>query len=294
LPDGPGFYRANLVELTCGVDHRCRAALPRLTKAEPKELREEIAGAIENLLIADDKETRRRAVEALSVWSTSDLVPLLIDLLEDESGDVRAAAIEALAEREDPRAHGPVAQCLGRSTEEGRAAAEYLKRMGAKAEQALLPCLEHEDIRARLKALELLAEFGTPETKLAAAIAALDDSESIVRSRACSILEELKDARAVEPLVELFFDHSVHASDCLIAHGPAAEEAVLKLLSDWRRDVVRGAVKILEKIGTEKSIPALMVLSQSNDISLRGAVNAAGKAIVAREGIEIPPDGVPR
>ena len=71
------------------------------------------------------------------------------------------------------------------------------------------------------------------------------------------------------------------AADALVAFGPAAEEAVLKLLDSQDPQDVAAACDILAKIGTKKSVPRLTVLVRNQNFFIRSAAQSAGRAIVA-------------
>ncbi len=100
-PNDPEFYRTALAELrSADLNHR-RAAVAQLIRAQPKELREEIAKALESLMDDSDEMLRSESLMALDVWST-DVVPIAIHAMGDSSVFIRNSAIGILERRKDP------------------------------------------------------------------------------------------------------------------------------------------------------------------------------------------------
>jgi HEAT repeat protein len=73
------------------------------------------------------------------------------------------------------------------------------------------------------------------------------------------MLGKLQDERAIAPVAEFLPDHFKNqaAVDALIAMGPMVEDEVLKYLDDEHWEAREGACKVLKKVGTKKSLPAL-------------------------------------
>lgn len=109
------------------------------------------------------------AVMELGQLGTDDAVDLLIDSLSRYDGVARAAARE-LGRLANPRSFKPLADLLG-NREVHESVAEALIRIGGRAIEVLTETLRSED--------------------------------SLVRKNAARVLGEVRDARAVEPLVEV-------------------------------------------------------------------------------------------
>jgi hypothetical protein len=158
-PSDPGFYRRNLEDLSSRDLSRRRAAADRLSSAEPKELRAEIAQAFITMLGDSDHGLRHRAVETLPVWATADeAVPRLIERLHDFDDGTVAKAIKALAEFKDLRAVGPLCE---RADRFGFQVHDALRKLGTPAEPEVIKYLNHPEKAVRITAIKALGDIGT-------------------------------------------------------------------------------------------------------------------------------------
>jgi hypothetical protein len=138
------------------------AAAMRLARAEPvEERRREVAEALEPLLSGGGV-AAVAAVEALGTWGSAEDVPRLIAMLEGNMV-VRQAAITALGKHPDERGAEAVAQHMS-STQTRRQAGQALRSMGAAAEAAVAPLLDHTDWIVRLEAAKILGAIGTEKS----------------------------------------------------------------------------------------------------------------------------------
>jgi len=250
-PRDPRFYKENLAALTGPDKQRSRQALANVKKAEPKELREEIAKAVKSFLLDEDQIMRRDALEAFVAWSTSDVVPVLIQALEDESSFVRDVAIPALAKTKDERAVEPLVE---RFADDHYRVAQYLKSMGSVAEKAVAEFLTHEDLRVRRSAVGILKEIGTKETA-AGLIKLLDEEDISIRGDALDALIKLKDQQALERIAKMLPEERFKVSKYLKSMGSVAEKAVAKHLEHEDFSVRREAAGVLKEIGTKETVP---------------------------------------
>ena len=155
----PDFYRRNLDDMSSWSKHRRRAAINRLSDAQPKELRAEIAQAFIRLLGDSDRNLRLQALAALPVWATADeAVPLLIPLLRDSDGAMVDNAIKALAEFKDIRSVGPLCEQANRW---GFQVHDALSKFEAPAETEIIKYLNHPDEAVRKTAIKALGDIGT-------------------------------------------------------------------------------------------------------------------------------------
>jgi HEAT repeat protein len=137
------------------------------------------------------------------------------------------------------------------------------------------------DRMVRVEAAAALATWATPET-VPALIGALKDADSSVKRKAMEALAKLKDPRAAGPLAACLKSDRFHAADCLKRFGPGAEEAVLPYLDDDDGWVRLEAAKVLQEIGTARSLPALRQAAEGHDGLLPGAARQAVAAIERR------------
>ena len=109
-----------------------------------------------------DGRVRQNAIRALGLWGNSESVPKLIALLQHKDNGVQNEAIKALGRFKDERAAEALATRLPNFFGRGDAATG-LKSMGALAEKAVIPYLEHTDGGARREACAILKVIGTSQ-----------------------------------------------------------------------------------------------------------------------------------
>lgn len=147
---------------------------------------------------------------------------------------------------------------------------------------AIAAYLEHEDRSTRFTAARALQNWATSKT-VPALLKALDDDFLVVRMSVMNTLGRLKEAKAVEPIAARLasYQDRVVASRVLQEMGSVAEAAVSKRLKHEEWQARYEACKILGKIGTKKSVPALKkALDDSNPL----VQSTAQRAIAEIEG----------
>lgn len=152
-----------LDDLKSGEKVRILAATGRLTRAEPKARRDEVARALETALENPDGLVRRFVVQALAVWAIKDNGPALMKLASDPDFGLRWTVLNALATAADPRAAEVVAPRLIDHGDRSHAS-KALQAMGPAAEKTVLPFLKHNDWAVRLEACRILKTIGTKES----------------------------------------------------------------------------------------------------------------------------------
>ncbi len=137
----------------------------------------------------------------------------------------------------------------------------------------------------RAKAMEALAKWrGTECVPLLLAL--LDGGGNTVRRAAYKCLAELQDERAIAPVAARFDELSERDAvlACLVAFGPKAEDAAMQILERADFHNTDAAVELLGKIGTKKSLPALVALRDHEDVFFfQGALEEAIAAIQRRD-----------
>ena len=145
---------------------------------------------------------------ALLAIEGAQAVDRLVALLKDSESGRRVGAAEALGRAGDARAVQPLLQALRDSSPDVRAAAAGA--LGAfndsQAIEPLISALADYNGVVRSKAVNALAEMGRPAT--GALIAALERDDIQIKQGAAEALGEIKDARAVEPLIVAFTSQS--------------------------------------------------------------------------------------
>jgi hypothetical protein len=115
----------------------------------------------------------------------------------------------------------------------------------------------------------------------------LEENDATIRQAALQRLTELKDERSIEPVAKLFFsrpEDRESAKTLLLAFGPAAEDAVLKLAPNDTPENIRPVLALLTEIGTRKSVRYLTQLRGKRQlVELLPDLNNATKAINDRK-----------
>ena len=171
----PPTLQQTLRDLKSPQKETRKAALDRLARRTPGERRKEVVAAlIEQLRRERDRQALLAIVESLGVWGSQEVVPVLGDLLNHGSLEIRAAVIKAIA-----RFRGPVgAECLAlHLLKDRRLASDALASMGPVAERAVIPYLQHIDHAVRLEACKVLKAIGTKESVAALQVASQDSSK---------------------------------------------------------------------------------------------------------------------
>jgi len=115
----------------------------------------------------------------------------------------------------------------------------------------------------------------------------LKDSDWSARQNAIKALCRLRDERAIEPLTDEVArgPSGVEQDACtaLVSIGAPAEPAVLELFKERSTETRRQACRILQQIGTSKSLEPLQSLVGDPDQSLSQMAGEAIRAIKQRE-----------
>lgn len=160
-PNHPAFYQKNLAELQSGAEEHQRKAIERLKSAEPKELREEITGALPALLEGHSGEVRKEALEALDRWGDDKIVSVLIGLLHDSDPTVQREVVRILADRKAPRAFPAMVPLLDEANSGARQA---FLRIGSAVEPAILEQFDRLAQSGKIAACQVLIRIGTEKS----------------------------------------------------------------------------------------------------------------------------------
>ena len=181
-------------------------------------------------LNSPDYRVRRDAVKHLTKSRNPDVVPYLVQALQDKTVDVKRQAVRGLGKLKDRRGIQPLIAMLDDpACNVHRPAQEELVRFGKKALPALIDALHHNNERIRMTAAICLEEIGDPEAVIPLVDSLVDPSE-IVGKAAARALQTLRDERAREPLAAL-----LNEGDDRISQGVRANIALaLAFLGDPR------------------------------------------------------------
>jgi HEAT repeat protein len=195
-----------------------------------------------------------RTVAALVSLGKSAVVPLVALLLNDEDGDVRQVAAEALGEIGDTRAVEALSSKLTDPVPGVREMAAWAlsKLADPRAIHPLILALgSHEEVEVRDNVEWALEQIG--EAAVEALIDALHDEDEMRSSRAAYVLGQIGDSRAFVPLVEMLDSKDAslrgHAVGALAEMGdPRGIEPLTRLVNDpveWVRKIAMSALQDL-------------------------------------------------
>ena len=166
-----------------------------------------------------------------------------------------------------------------RSDASGRIRDAQPTKLRTEIAAALAALLTDKGEVTRRRAAEALGKWGSSR-QVPALIEALSDPKKSVRVHVIASLGALGDARAAAPVAALLATDGPQAAACLRQLGPAAEAAVLDVLTgSASKSAARlAAAGVLADIGTARSISALQAAAARND---RALAEAARKALTA-------------
>jgi serine/threonine protein kinase len=145
------------------------------------------------------------------------------------------------------------------------AAAKPIEPRGEVA-RALTASLNDSDWAAREAAARALGVWGTADA-VPPLMTLVGDSQFSVRWAAMDALANLKDSRAIAPVAARLANRtdSMRAVQALKSFGPAAEDSVIEVLQSKDEDARQSACRVLEEIGTAKSLPLLSSIARGAD-----------------------------
>jgi HEAT repeat protein len=139
-------------------------------------------------------------MRALKVWGTSESVPKLLTLLDDEDQFFRGEVLQALVATKDPRVVPHLASGFADDFFKRSEAARHLRAMGPIAESALWPHTASNDWQVAQEACHVLRDIGTRRS-LPALQLATQHANPIVKNAAASAIKEVEAAkRTVDPM----------------------------------------------------------------------------------------------
>ncbi len=142
------------------------------------------------------------------------------------------------------------------------------------------------DLSIRQPVVSFLKDHATTN-EVPLLIKLLGASDYMMRQNAIKGLSRLKDERAIEPLVDTIERGAQpgqqEAATALIAIGPVAESAVLQMFQEKNLETRRQACRILQQIGTTRSLDVLKENLGDSDEMLSRAAAEAIRVIKLRE-----------
>lgn len=196
-----------------------------------------------------DAGVRAAAAEVLGKMgpAASESVPDLIAALDDEDAEVRETAKAALGGMKDPRAVRPLIESFRRKPPSGGgapdAAEEALLKIGPDALPELTAALGSAGPRVKVACAIVLGRMGpAAQGAVPTLVGALKDEDADVSRTAVRALGEIKDPRAVNPLIETFYRDLSSDNPAPAALGKIGGEAIPALVEKLGGDIaeIRG------------------------------------------------------
>ncbi|MCG3147915.1 MAG: hypothetical protein PCFJNLEI_01356 [Verrucomicrobiae bacterium] len=186
-----------------------------------------------------------QAAEALGKLKDPRAIGPLINCLKYNDKALRDAASRALTEINDPRAVDPLIACLKDKNEYVRAEAAWVLG-GLKDPRAVVPlmnCLNDQDGLVRTLVIMALGKLKDPRA-IGPLMACLKDQDKLVREKAAEVLGDYEDPRSVEPFINCLKDNNprtrtIAATVLGNLKDPRAVEPLIAYLKDEQQAVRR-------------------------------------------------------
>jgi hypothetical protein len=253
-PPPPDPFETALRNLNSKDVGRRLITVTQIGDITPPERRAEAMRALEPMLDDPEESVQHRATGAFCEWATKENVPALLKLLQREKvGGPKYMAMKCLARLRDERGLVIIGEWLFQNDKINYVAQEVLIDYGPMAEDVALKYLMNPNHEARQAGLNVLGRVGGP--------------------------------RSYEPVAALLADEkNCHtAGDALKSFGKGAEDEVVKMLGHADAGTRDRACKVLEKIGTSKSIPALEQATMDSNNFVKNSAKSAIHEIKMRQ-----------
>jgi len=161
------------------------------------------------------------------------------------------------------------------------------RKPSVKALEEAMRNLDNNSGGIRADAAKALKVWGSQEN-VRGLIAALGDEWVGTRNAAMGTLAKFKSAEAAAPMARLLVDGGSRgaAEKALKSLGPAAEDAVLPLVANDNAWTAASACKVLQSVGTKKSLDVLKKPTKQRHWMITNAAAAAVRAIELRESMK--------
>ncbi|MFQ6125485.1 MAG: HEAT repeat domain-containing protein [Candidatus Heimdallarchaeota archaeon] len=228
---------------------------------------------------------RWQAIEALGVLAESERsVDALIAALRDPNHIVRWNAALTLGEAGDERATLPLLEILEDESKDVREIAEWaLVELGEKIVPSLIEVLtQHHDWWIQRDAARILGLIGD-ERATEPLLQALSDRSERIREKVAEALGRISKPRAIKGLINALQDDYGHtrqnAMEALIKIGPDAVETLIKALKHRNKIIRIHVCQVLGAIGDQRAIKPLTQLRHDSDFKVRRSASKALKQL---------------
>ncbi len=283
--DSPEALEA-LFKMTKNATDRLRALAMR-SLGQLSNPEEKVFATLINGLSDRDSWTRYYSCQSLGRLKYDQAAIHIAKLLDDEAGQVRVAAVEALSHFQSSVAHDALKTAAEKSDIEVRRAAMIGLGLVRKIETLplLLTAIKSADPATRLVALSAAANFPT-ERVLGSLSAAASDSDAQISNSAIHLLGARQEQEATEVLVELLpnqkLSDRVKAALLLPSNGRVS--GILVALESAHHELAAVLISILAKLPKLEARSALLAAIRLHNVAAR---KAAAPVLAARKDPEM-------
>jgi HEAT repeat protein len=249
--------------------------------------------AIMTAVSDEDSRVREQAIQALAKYNTPETINLLIGVIRGNDSDDSSIAVKSLVKLGEV-AVLPLIKSLGRTAEDPGEFRVPIVRRPAMGFSGMLiqtssmaigsfdskgkPIQTEKNPEVRLRGIAALTAIGKPA--IGALLNALRDENTLVRQGAIETLGNLREERAVIPLIESLNDPDLSQFSCsaLIKIGEPAVEQLLNRSNDPNEYFHRKIMLALANIADKRAADVLLSSIADKDhltrcISVRGLGN---------------------
>ena len=224
-----------------------------------------------------DEGIRAAAATALESVGAPEAIEHLLQAVRDKDRNVRKAVVRALGHTNDPRAATVIITLLRtHETDMQEIASQALVNLGTSAIADLIAVLSETDSLLRESVPAILVRIGAPAVP--PLLTALRDAPVPANQSAAFILGEIRDSRAVWPLIAALQtpELTLSAVEALGKIGDSrAVKPLMDLLNSYSEAIQQAVTLALGAIGDPQSIDSLIQLLRAGDRKIRtDAANA--------------------
>jgi HEAT repeat protein len=263
-----------LVRVLTGSDSSASiAAVDALGQIRSPEVVAPLIEALKN----PDENIRAAAAAALEAAGAPEAIPALLKAIHDNNREVRKAIVRALGHTNDPRASAVIVNMVRTHQADMVAAvSDALVDLGSHAIPDLIKLLSEPDGLVQEVVPPILIRIGAPA--VAPLVEMLRGAFPPINKLAAYILGEIRDARAVWPLVTALQnpDLTIPAAQALGKIGDSrAVKGLLDTLSSYSEATRQATTLALGAIGDPQGVEPLIQLLRSNQRETRTAAASA-------------------
>jgi serine/threonine-protein kinase len=258
--------------LIMALDHEDHFVRQQMATLLGKFDHERVRDALLPLLRDPVKQVRLAALVSLGKLSVPMSAQPITEILDrDKDFNIQSKVIETLSRINAPDLINYLLQMLQNDSEDiRRAAVEVLNNIGSeKAVKDLFNSLRDQDWWVRSRAADALAAIGG-EMVIKVVLSLIKSDDEFLRRSAVEIINKLKDDRAVEHLIEALEDDDwwvrERAADALADMGEQRALPLMLEMLNKHPESSPGTIESIAKLGGEKAVKPLLAALQNSEV----------------------------